>query len=116
MAKAESSRARSLTVGLPDARWRGTRSVPPKLTAGFSPRIRWIVEERGVRVYDAEAGELFALEYPEAAVWDLLSRDPRGETVIPKLAAVLGWSEPRARRLLRSCADRWADLGVLRKR
>ena len=83
--------------------------------AAFPPDVRWIVEEWGIRVFHVEKGQILSLEYPEAAVWDLLSRDPREETIVSKLSAILAWPESRSRGLLRSSIRRWLDLEVLRK-
>ncbi len=80
-----------------------------------APSIRWIVEEKGVRIFHARKGELFFLEYPAAAVWDLLLRDPGRRSIVPKLAAILGRPEPQARSILRSCLRRFADAGILRR-
>jgi len=90
----------------------------PKGTRGavhFAPDIGWIVEEGSVRIFHAGKGELLKLGYPEAAVWDLISRYSREEEIVPKLAAIGDLSAPAARIFLRSCLRRWIQAGILLK-
>ncbi len=80
----------------------------------FRSGIRWIVEEKGVRVFRAATGELFVLGYPEAAVWDLLGRGRAEAKIAAELAAIMNWSASKARASVRVCLDRWSALGILR--
>jgi hypothetical protein len=81
----------------------------------FAPHIGWIVEEGSVRVFHVQQGELLKLRYPEAAVWDLISRYLQEGDIVPKLAAISELNAAGARALLRSCLRRWLQAGVLVK-
>jgi len=81
----------------------------------FAPHIGWIVEEESVRVFQAKKGELLKLKYPEAAVWDLISRYSQEADIIPKLAAICELNAASARTLLRSCLRSWLQAKVLLK-
>jgi hypothetical protein len=92
------------------------KEIKPKgkgFAVDFAPHIGWIVEEGSVRVFDIEQGELLRLRYPEAAIWDLISRYSREEEIVPKLAAISDLDAAQARALLRSCLRRWLQIGVL---
>jgi hypothetical protein len=81
----------------------------------FAPPIGWVVEEGSVRVFHLEQGALLVLRYPEAAIWDLISRYSREEEIVPKLAAICELNMAEARTLLRSCLRRWLQIGILLK-
>lgn len=52
------------------------------------PGIGWVVEENGLLVLDAVNRRELFLPYPEAALWDLLSRHQSLEVVMPVLLAI----------------------------
>ena len=79
---------------------------------GLSPsrEVRWVVEQRGVRVFGL-AGQSRFLEALEAA-WDLVSRGDSLERASAKLAAI-GNLSPQAGAQLRAWAKTWMSAGWL---
>jgi len=86
---------------------------PRGIAVELAPRIGWIVEEGTVRVFEAEKGELLKLGYPEAAVWDLISRYSLEADIVPKLAVIGGLNRAATRALLHSCLRGWLRSGIL---
>jgi len=65
----------------------------------------YVVEPDGVRILTG-GGSTF-LPYPEAAVWDLLSRGEPLEAAAGKLGLIAGLDLEGARALVNDCARRW---------
>ncbi|MGE5391380.1 MAG: hypothetical protein ACM3PE_09995 [Deltaproteobacteria bacterium] len=53
------------------------------------PGMTWAVEENGILLIDPASGRQSFLEYPEAALWDLLSRCHSVERAAPVMKAVI---------------------------
>jgi hypothetical protein len=53
------------------------------------------------------------LAYPEAAVWDLLTRSESEEKICSMLELIAGISPHEATELVGSCLDTWAQEGWL---
>ncbi len=83
------------------------------LTYQCHPQAAWIVEKYGLSLVHPDTGQSMRLNYPEAALWDLLSRGLPVQraavimTVISKMApgAVLRW--------IVETLDYWAQAGWL---
>jgi len=69
----------------------------------------WVVESRGVRILSRD-GTVF-LQYPEAAVWDLMARGQTLPVVIEKVMLIAGLDRERAQALVDECARKWTVYG-----
>jgi hypothetical protein len=77
-----------------------------------APDVRWVVERTTLRLV-AAAGLPSTLHYPEAAVWDLVSRGYDIAAASRILAPVAGLDERQAEALVRVTVDRWVRAGML---
>jgi hypothetical protein len=78
-----------------------------------APGIRWIVEERGVRIIDELARRSEALGYPEAAVWELLLRGHSLPETVRMVRHIAGVTGAQAQMSVERCIDRWCKAGWL---
>jgi hypothetical protein len=75
--------------------------------------VAWVVEPHGIVLIHTLHGRIRQLAYPEAAVWDLITR-PRPEATIRRLLELIAGINPQeARELLASCLDIWTEEGWL---
>ena len=75
--------------------------------------IRWLAEEHGVLVIDELARRSEALNYPEAAVWELLLRGHSLPETVSMLKYIAGITDERAQLCVEQCVDRWCKAGWL---
>ncbi len=71
------------------------------------------VEARGVAVVDDLGGRRMFIAYPEAAVWDLVTRRGDGERTRRLIGAIADIGEAEAARLVEASATRWVREGWL---
>ena len=76
--------------------------------------VRWSVGTVGVTLVDA-CGEVHTLGYPEAAIFDLLSRRYSFAKVAALTAGIACLDRAGAEALVRSTLERWADCGILER-
>jgi hypothetical protein len=76
-------------------------------------QVTWVVEPRGVVLIHARQGRCREIAYPEAAVWDLMTRRWPGETIRSMLELIAGIGPREAGELVDSCLDAWAEEGWL---
>lgn len=77
------------------------------------PEVAWAVDIQGLTLIRKDTRERFALAYPRAAIWDLISRGvPRGriERIVAVIARV---SQARANELISLAIEDWRSLGLL---
>jgi len=55
-----------------------------------SPAVAWAVEQTGLTLLHRETGRTRALPYPQAALWDLLSRARPWNRLGETMAAIMG--------------------------
>jgi hypothetical protein len=72
--------------------------------------IAWSVEQQGVAIV-RRGGSLALLRYPEAAVWELLSRRAPRKRMIRLTAALLNGDAADARAFVDSALMRWLHRG-----
>jgi hypothetical protein len=77
----------------------------------FQPReaVSWSVEQTGIRVFDELGGKEMALEYPEAAVWDLLARGQPVAGIVEVIRYAAAQTAEEAAELVRLCVSRWHE-------
>ncbi len=84
-----------------------------KRTPHCAEHVVWIVEPWGVTLIHAPHGRSCQLPYPEAAIWDLLTRCRPEETIRSMLELIAGIGPHEAEALVRSRLDAWAEEGWL---
>ena len=78
----------------------------------LSPGVRWVVERFSVTLTDGQ-GTVRTLRYPEAAVWDLLSRGYAFEKVVSMITHIAAVDASTADSLVRATVDDWAQAGFI---
>lgn len=84
-------------------------------TFHVAPGVGWSVGRVNLTLTDGR-GQVCALEYPEAAVWDLLSRGYAFEKVVQMLGHIAAMEPADASALVRTAIDRWQHAGLLEER
>lgn len=62
-------------------------------------QVRWAVEASGVALIDCATGAATTLGYPQAAIWDFLTRDESSERIAVKMCVIASLA-PEAAQLL----------------
>jgi hypothetical protein len=75
--------------------------------------VRWAVEAAGVVLVNDATGAVITLGYPQAAVWDLLTRGDSGAKIGAKLCAIAALEPAAARALVRETAAALREAGFL---
>jgi len=75
--------------------------------------VRWAVNRSGVTLVDMRSGRAFVLAYPDAAVWDLLTRDGDAGRLTAKIARIADIDVERASRLVSDLTQRLRVEGLL---
>ena len=78
----------------------------------LSPNVRWVVERFTVTLTDGK-GRVRALRYPEAAIWDLVSRGYAYDKVVPMMAHIAARDTAAADTLVRTTLEDWASDGLI---
>ncbi len=78
------------------------------------PGVRWAVEVDGILLLDG-AGTVERLNYPDAALWDLLSRGYRHEKLVELMTYITSLDEAAVRGLVADRLEKWTARAVLRK-
>jgi hypothetical protein len=91
---------------------RKTRSVRQR-ACHVARYVAWVVEPHGVLLIHMARGRRRELGYPEAAVWDLVTRGRSGETIRSMLESIAGIGPQEARTLVDSCLVQWRAEGWL---
>jgi hypothetical protein len=77
-------------------------------------QIRWAVEAAGVVLINGATGAATSLSYPEAAIWDLITRGDSSEKIAAKLCAIAGLEPVAARKFVLDTVEAWRKAGFLR--
>lgn len=75
------------------------------------PHILWSVLDDGLLVINRRSGATRRMGYPEAAVWDLLSRGRSMDQVHAFLGAVLKTDQARAQLRMDRFLELWSEAG-----
>lgn len=78
----------------------------------LGPDVRWVVERFAVVLTDGK-GTVRTLHYPEAAVWDLLSRGYAFDKVASMITHIAALDAPAADALVRVSVEDWAQGGFI---
>ncbi|MEK7407750.1 MAG: hypothetical protein AAB225_21970 [Acidobacteriota bacterium] len=77
------------------------------------PQVAWTVESDGILLLNAATASSRRLRYPEAAVWDWISRGESCDRIMRKTAAVAKMETETARRLVLEAVRSWVEAGFL---
>jgi hypothetical protein len=77
------------------------------------PHVVWAVERKGIFLLDKQSGSFLHLDYPQAAVWDLINRSYSFHQTIRMLCAIACMHTAQARQLMMECLDAWTQAGFL---
>jgi hypothetical protein len=84
-----------------------------QLTYGASVGMSWVVQAHGVRVSDELARRSETLDYPEAAIWELLLRGHSVREAGAALQWILEVPADQAQGLVARCVREWTGAGWL---
>lgn len=77
-----------------------------------APGVRWAVETNSILISDGRT-ELVRIDYPEAALWDFVSRRRRADRCVPLMAYIAGLDAVSAERLINDTLDAWERAGFV---
>ena len=75
--------------------------------------VRWTVEAGGVVLIDGATGVATTLGYPQAAIWDFLTRGEPEEKICAKLCAIASLDLAAARALVQETVAALRDAGLV---
>jgi hypothetical protein len=75
--------------------------------------IRWAVEADGLLLVNSATGAVHRLRYPDAAVWDLIGREPSVLSLAYKIGPIAARDPMAAEQYVRRKLKEWADAGWL---
>jgi hypothetical protein len=89
------------------------RKKESDLFCSIADHIRWAVQINGIHVSDTKTGCQYHLSYPQAAVWDMLSRHYGREAMAQRIAPIAGLDCETAGRLVDETLTRWYAEGLI---
>lgn len=78
-----------------------------------APHMAWVVEVDGVVLMDNLTGALHRLGYPDAAVWDLVGREPTVSGLAIKIGPIAALDPKAAEFYVVRKLEEWAEAGLL---
>ncbi len=78
-----------------------------------APGLSWLVEPDGLVLTSSVTGAVHRLRYPEAAVWDWISRGESWAGTVRNTGAVARLDPEAAQRLVRGAVCAWVEAGLL---
>ena len=79
-------------------------------------QVAWVVEPYGLALIHLADGHRLELSYPEAAVWELVTRGRSVEAILSMLELIAGIGPSEAQTLVDSCLAQWIADGWLEAR
>ena len=83
-------------------------------TYRLRPEVTWTVETQDILVR-AGKGSTHRVPYPEAALWDLISRGYRLDKVVPMMGHIASLEAETARQLVLDTLEQWTACGFFSK-
>ncbi len=77
--------------------------------------IKWAVETDGIIIIQPSLNRAIKLVYPEAALWDLLSRRLSLEQIIEMIAAISGKDRDESEKWVSGTCNTWMKTGLIQK-
>lgn len=78
-----------------------------------APHVSWTVERNGLLLLNAGNAKGCPLGYPQAALWDLLSRGNSYRQVVSKMRAIALLSAEATERFIADTMESWVEAGLL---
>lgn len=78
-----------------------------------TPHTRWAVEVWGIVLIHLKTGIVCRLNYPQAAVWDLLTHGYSYDRLVRMLTAITSLQADEVEKLLAESLENWVDAGFL---
>jgi hypothetical protein len=88
------------------------RPAAPSWEVQVPTYVMWVVERTGIRLVSLEGGEDW-IGYPEAALWELLTRGVSRAYALRVFGAVAGTGPAGAEASVREWLGRWVEAGFL---
>jgi hypothetical protein len=79
----------------------------------FNPQIQWSVEDGGVYIFHPASGAKWRLKYPEAALWDFLTRQLPGPLIVKMMKIIAVMEEDHTKVWIREKIEDWKRMGWL---
>jgi hypothetical protein len=79
----------------------------------ISVGVSWLVEDAGIRVFGPQATSSRLVEYPEAAVWDFVTRGYPLDVIVSRLRCLDPRLAGNAANWVACVLDGWVDDGLL---
>jgi hypothetical protein len=80
----------------------------------IADHIQWAVQSDGIHVIDTKTGCQHHLSYPQAAVWDMLSRHYGRDAMAQRIAPIAGVDSATAGRLVDETLSGWCAEGLVK--
>jgi hypothetical protein len=80
------------------------------------PHVSWIVETRGIHIINKQTNRTCFLNYPRAAIWDLMTRDNSFDRIITFISIISSVNRIKARQLVCESVEEWIKKGFLLKK
>ncbi len=77
------------------------------------PFIKWSIESRGIFLINTVSKKSQFLDYPQAALWDLLSRGYPYDQIITMLSAILSKDKEGVKTIVQISIEEWLQNGFL---
>lgn len=90
--------------------------IPATILYQCAPHVVWAVESKGVLLLDKNSGSVLHLDYPQAAVWDLINKSYSFDQTIRMICAIISMNTAQAKQLIVESLDVWTQAGFLTKR
>ena len=78
----------------------------------ISPDVKWSVETYHILMWDP-SGNVHTVEYPQAAIWDFMTRQYKAHDIINRLAFIIERSEQDIESLYVETVKQWINNGIL---
>jgi hypothetical protein len=82
----------------------------------IAEEVGWAVEAGGVVIIDRTTGAATTLSYPQAAIWDFLTRGESGERICAKMCTIASLDPAAARALVKDTVADLREAGFLASR
>lgn len=93
----------------------GTNKTTGTLNYQCSPGVVWAVEMDGITLLNPSTGAVCSLGYPQAAIWDLISRGYSTDRLLRVISALASLEPNETDRLVHESLEDWTKAGFLIK-
>ena len=85
------------------------------ITYQCAPHTKWAVDIRGILLMNEESGTVCLLLYPQAAIWDVISRGYSYAQTVRMVCAITSLQADEVEKLLVKSLEAWTRAGFLIK-